>query len=192
MPMKRETANRYQQEVLRRVERMDESPPPPPWRPTLVYVRSGLLEIGFKDSSDLLLLVCHDRREVVNCQDGAIVTTETHDALGEWYDQANLMCSGIGPLCGDRIRIAGASGGGLALLTRDGWSIAPIYAQWWIPSVILRPPGESFFSEAKARNCVRIEIPASDDFRTCGFSPTGRSLVAADAGELRVFFRESL
>lgn len=172
------------------IESMPESAPPKPWVKKFKFDRSGLLEIGFAESSDLLLLVSWDDRVVLDCLTGAVLAREGHKEIGDWHDEFNSWCLGIGPISRCRIRIAGLWGGGLCCYTEDSWCLRVFNSENCRDAfVILEPPNLDFTDPDEASSCTRLEIPTLDTFRACGFSPTGKSIVAADASGVIVYGR---
>jgi hypothetical protein len=178
--------NEYQRAVLQRVAPLMVSAPPSPWREH-THSRSGTYDVGFGEDSDLLLVVSCDWREVIDCSSAKVVASEPHDSFEGWHDPANLTCVGIGPLEGQRVRVAGVSGGGLSTGTRDGWSLAVIYVEWSAPYVVLQRPGADV--RLRLAGCTRLAAQAGDSLRAFGFSPTGKTVVVADADEVRIFNR---
>lgn len=177
-------------EVLRRVDGLPSGPPPPPWRLALDRPRSGLLALGFQDGADLLLLLGTDRREAIDCLAGVLLAVEEHEAWGDWWHAPDLLCAGVGPMAAVRVRMAGAFGGGLRLDTDDGWSVEAIHVTWNSPMIVLQPPGTGLFLDApRRRGCVRLDWKPVDTPRAWGFSPTGRTLVLADADHTQIFIR---
>lgn len=175
--------------ILDRVSSLAEGKPPQPWNNSWDFDQSGIVALGFFEDSDHLLVVCHHRRLIVDCSKSAVIAVTEEDGWGEFLDQSNLTCSGIGPYSQQRVSISGLFGGGGCRGTSDGWRIVPFYLEWWRLSIVLVPPGGDIFSAQRAKGCVRITIPDMDEFRFCGFSPTGKSLVAADASGILVYSR---
>lgn len=184
------TNNNKRDILTDRIENMPVSAPPAPWARKLEFDRSGLIDIGFADNSDLLLLVSWDERVVIDCLTGDVLAREGHKKLGDWHDQFNLYCLGVGPLSKSRVRTAGLWGGGLCSYTRDSWSLRSFYQEnSWSPLVVLEPPDGDVRLPDEAAGCTRLEIPDLDTFRACGFSPTGKSIVAADASGVIIYGR---
>jgi hypothetical protein len=92
---------------------------------------------------------------------------------GDWHDDDVPDAEGIGPLAGQRIRLAGLWGGALASATSDGWSLARE------PLALVGPGGAA----------GQLLIDDDDDPRAAGFSPSGRTLVVATASTLMLFGR---
>ena len=98
------------------------------------------------------------------------------------------MQRGIGPLAGKVIRVCGLFGGGLPLMTIDGWSVELVHHHWpHVASLVLVPPGASLWDPVKARHCCKLaetEAPLA-----YGFSHTGQTLLLAHSHTLVMWAR---
>lgn len=156
------------------VEPVVEVPLPPPevfpWRAVGVCPVGGLRSLGFAPESDLLLIVSEGGRIVV---DGLTSVQVARDPMRYLVGQERGEALGIGPLAGHVIAVAGLYGGRLAQDTPDGWRILGTGAGL----VAVAPDGAGFGLGAPAATIA------------AGFSPTGRTLVVADAAEVAVYGR---
>lgn len=161
--------------------------PPAPWRRVRVVAVGGLLQVGFGAGTDLLLILSHAGRGVVDCATG---DTLARDDGHYWADRGRLEAEGIGPLAGEAVRIAGAGGGGLSQQTGDGWAVERLPLSWPAEELILSPPGEDMLVQAPAagRGLAKLRVLPSE-LRAYGFSPTGLSLVVATASDVEIFHR---
>lgn len=161
--------------------------PPAPWRRVASPAVGGLLQVGFAAGTDLLLIVSHSGRGVVDCATGERLARDDGDY---WADRSALEADGIGPLDEQRVRIAGAGGGGLSRQTEDGWAIELHPLSWPAEELILCPPGEDMLLQAPGagRSLAKLR-PFPSELRAFGFSPTGRSLVIATASDVEIFHR---
>ena len=178
------------EQLRERFDYLDSLPagdPPAPWRRVGVVAVGGLLQVGFAAGTDLLLIVSHSGRGVVDCATGERLARDDCDY---WADSSALEADGIGPLDGQRIRIAGAGGGSLSQATEDGWSIERHPLSWPADELILCPPGEDMLVQAPGagRGLAKLR-PLPSELRAFGFSPTGRSLVIATASDVEIFHR---
>jgi hypothetical protein len=163
-------------------------PPPSPWESVATHAVGGLTEVGFAAGTDLLLVVSHSGRGVFDGRTGERLARDPGEPSAEWYDPVRLSAEGVGPLAGVTVRLAGLHGGGLPVVTADGWSVQVAYPDWPDGMAVLEPPGRSVFVDHLAGGCVRfadLDVPWA-----CGFSETGQSLVVAESHTLRIFTRE--
>ena len=107
----------------------------------------------------------------------------------DWFDEAELEASGIGPLMGQVVRMAGLTGGALPTTTRDGWALERLTVAWPHESVLLTAPGSWIFEDRAGRSSEFVKIAEESELRACGFSPTGRSLVVATSSDVTMYSR---
>ena len=160
---------------------------PSAWRPTGAPEVGGLRGIGFDEESELLLIESAGGKEVFDCTTGERVAHDP-EAASTFAEEVRLESHGVGPLDGKVIRVCGLFGGGLPLMTLDGWSVELVHHSWpHVASLVLTPPGASLWDPAKARNCCKLaETEAPLAF---GFSHTGRSIVLAHSHNLEIWTR---
>jgi hypothetical protein len=101
----------------------------------------------------------------------------------------DLACPGIGVLAGTRVRIAGLFGGGLHATTEDGWTIDVVAPEWPHHRVILSAGGGDDRGEPGTTWWHIFDGQGHGEFRTAGFSPSGRTLVVATASDVTLFGR---
>lgn len=108
-------------EQLKIIKRQD---PPAPWK-IFSYAVGGLSCVGYAPDSDLLLALSPTGRGVFDCLSGERVARQRVDEAGDWdiLDRRRLTAPGIGPLDGKSIRVAGIWGGGLPVMSPDGWEL---------------------------------------------------------------------
>ena len=94
--------------------------PPPPWKRVTIRAVGGLTEVGFGRGSDLLLIVSSRGLGVLDCLSGELVARDRSETF-DHVDQHELLADGIGPLEGQKVRLSGLAGGGLAASTFDSW-----------------------------------------------------------------------
>lgn len=143
-----------------------------------MFALGGLQDLGFAESSDLLLVVSTAGRGLYDLLSGERLARDPDDSY-TWFDAYNLRCQGVGLLTERLIRTAGLSGGGLALESAEGWWLETADDQQFL----LKP-----FKRSKPRR--RWPLPGgAGEFRAAGFSPTGRSLVCASSADFTVYLR---
>lgn len=168
----------YQQKLDARFRQYPLSPPPAPWKQTWNGSVGGLLEVGFASSSELLLVVSSEGRGIFDCSTGKRVARDYEIDMEQWADVIRLTAQGIGPLKDQTLPMAGIWGGGLPLVTSDGWSLEIIALNWAQYTVVLCPPQADVYRDATFGQCNKVY--AGGPIRACGFSYTGLSFVIAE------------
>ncbi len=160
---------------------------PPAWRAVGNSSIRGLRGVGFDEESELLLVESSGGKEIYDAASGDRVAHDP-DAGSTFAEEVRLESHGIGPLTGKVIRVCGIFGGGLPLMTLDGWGVELVHHSWpHLASLVLIPRGASLWDPPKARHCVKLaetEAPLA-----YGFSHTGQSLVLAHSHTLEIWAR---
>lgn len=155
---------------------------PSPWRRLPVYGVGGLFQVGYAAGSDLLLVLSSQGRGVFDCIAGEKLARD-YNEVHDFFDPIRLTATGIRPLEGQAIRMAGLFGGGLPFTTLDGWMLEAQAHAWPKHSVFLTAPG--------SQEPVCVGDDGACEFRACGFSETGRSFIIATSCELAMFTRQT-
>ncbi|MGA5442982.1 hypothetical protein ACPCKW_26195 [Streptomyces griseoincarnatus] len=170
---------------------------PEPWRKLLDRPVGGLLGIGFAvhpdTGQDLVMTVSTAGHGLFDAATGEIVArdrdpdpdTSTPDA------EPDLACPGLGPVEGVPVRIAGLFGGGPHRTTADGWTLDVVAPDWPDHRVILSADGGGHRGEPGG-SWWHIHHVSWSEFRTAGFSPSGRTLAVATSSDLTLWTRESV
>lgn len=165
--------------------------PPSPWVPVNIHAVGGLTDVAFADGTDLLLVLSAQGRGVLDCASGVRVARDPSESYP--FDEAALVAEGIDMLAGRSLRTAGLHGGGLALTTRDGWTLDVHTLTWPTRSVFLTPPGHWLYDPTRRRplasTCVARE--SLSELRAAGFSPTGQTFVIATSSDVALFRRST-
>jgi len=157
--------------------------PPPPWVRLANHAVGGLTEVGFAEDTDLLLVVSSQGRGVIDCLTGQRVARNRAEPDDSWYDERRLRATGIGPLEGRSIRLAGLHGGGLPNGGRDGWSVVAIPLEWPDEHLLLVEPWRWIYDASTRFTKLAVER----EVRAFGFSDTGNSLVIAISSDVQVY-----
>jgi hypothetical protein len=173
--------------VVDDIKRLNVTPPPEPWKVGKVLYVGGLIDIGFSAKSDLLLVISHDGRSVLDCLSNKQVARDRDNDFH--FDIMSLEAEGIGPLSGERIRTAGLHGGGLSRQTDDCWVAEELSLEWPESTLILVSPGSSILGKAFGEPTNYFKVYIASEVRAWGFSPTGKSLVLATSSDLRFWYR---
>ncbi|MFT3728252.1 MAG: hypothetical protein QM759_10555 [Terricaulis sp.] len=164
------------------------SEPPAPWRHVATLQIGGLTEVGFANSSDLLLVISSAGRGVVDTGQGKLIARDDDDRFA--FDSGNLIAEGIGPINGVKVRVSGLRGGGLSTHTADGWSVERQPLAWPDEELILSPPGQSMLWTPTGKLVVLTKLAGfASEIRVFGFSPTGRAFIIATASDVAIFSR---
>lgn len=162
---------------------------PSAWREGGVAHVGGVRGVGFDWESELLLVESVDGKGVFDGTTGERVARD-RDAVSAFAEEVRLESHGIGPLEGKVIRVCGLFGGGLPLMTLDGWSLELVHHNWpHVASLVLVPEGASLWDPAQARRCCKLaetEAPLA-----YGFSHTGQSILLAHRHMLQTWTRVS-
>jgi hypothetical protein len=174
--------------LYRQLLALPASPPPSPWRLAATHAVGGLTDVGFADSSDLLLVISVSRG-LFDCVTGERIARDPSEDFD--YDTSNLLAFGIGPLAERSIRTAGLHGGGLAFRTWDGWGLDLFTLAWPVGSLFLTPPGHWIYGPAFNMPGTTAKLVTEPEIRAFGFSPTGRSFIIATSSDLSIFNRDT-
>lgn len=172
------------------INRIIEAPisaPPMPWTCVTSAGVGGLTAVGYARDTDLLLVTSSQGRGVFDCLTGERVARDPNMEFLE--DTGNLETAGIGPLAGQLIRMSGIFGGGLPVVTADGWQAERLVLQWPAESLILVPPEASIFGGLYNKPSQFLKISVESEVRAWGFSPTGHSLVLATSSDVTIYRR---
>lgn len=181
----------YADALRTRVREIPVAPPPPPWVAVPAIPVGGLTNVGIDGSNglELVLTISHAGRGVFNTR-GDRLARDDQEPSDSWLDEVGLEAGGIGPLAERRVRIAGLAGGGLPTSTRDGWHVRNLPVDWRDDFVVLEPPGCGALWTGHQSGCVAVFARDECELRAFGFSPSGRVLVLASSGDLRLYVRE--
>jgi len=177
----------YRRQLRERLERLSYSDAPSPWRIVGGSGIGGLTEVGFAEGTDDLLVVSSQGRGLFDCVTGERIARD-HEKMFENADESGLTAPGIGRQANTVFRLAGLQGGGLAMVTRDGWGLYVVQLPWPIHVVFLTSDYKGLTDDTGRITKLCNDEPC--EFRAAGFSPTGRSFVVATSGELTIYARD--
>ncbi|MEV8091924.1 hypothetical protein AB0P01_31290 [Streptomyces nigra] len=175
--------------------------PPEPWRRVFdhAYGRpvGGLLGIGFAthpDSGhDLVMVVSHDGHGLFDAVTGEMVTRDhepdEEDAVPDGV--ADLSCPGLGPVAGNRVRIAGLFGGGLHTTTGDGWTLEVVAPARPHERVLLSRDGGLPHAGPHGDQWWHIYHAHCSELRAAGLSPSGETIAVATSSDLALWTRRA-
>jgi hypothetical protein len=170
--------------IRKRVRALTTQPPPAPWTRHEPIGVGGLTCVGFGEVSgqEFLLVVSHDGRGVFDLH-GTRVARDRTPFDDKWHNIRRLTATGIGPLAGIVVPLAGLWGGGLPLMTGDGWVVERIPVDWPDERIVLRAPNPPWDALVQVHHETLFQI------RAAGFSPSGGALVMATSGEFTLITR---
>jgi hypothetical protein len=159
-----------------------------PWSPVPV---GGLLGVGFgvdpSSGNDLLMVVSTQGHGVFDASTGVKVARDREPEVEE-PTGPDLSCTGIGPLAGTRVRIAGLFGGGLHTGTDDGWGIDVVSPDWPHHRVLLST-GRGPWQGSAGEQWWHVFHADYSELRAAGFSPSGRTLAVATSSDVMLWAR---
>lgn len=180
----------YQEELKSRLRALPLASPPAPWRLVSSIAVGGFEALGFSRDSRYLLIVSSSGRGVYDSESGERLARDSSDGAGDWYNLEALMVKGIGPLADQSIIVAGIHGGGLPLVTLDGWVADLLAPDWPSNFVTLSPSGSSPWVQDQATRVARVAPVDSDDPVKChGFSWSREHFVVATSHTVDLFRR---
>ena len=173
--------------IKQRIRQAPLSEPPEPWKLLGTIAIGDIMEVGFAEDSEMLLVLSGHDRELIDCHSGRRVARDPGvEHRSSWYGAHDLIGNGFGPMSGRQVRLAGVGGGGLARITRDGWGAVRAPIDWPDEFLLLTAPYSSIFHpEAQFWKLAAAHEPVA-----WGFSYTGKSLIAATAEGVTIFGRE--
>ena len=166
---------KHRKKIIKTITDLPFQDPPAGWAKQKVFVIGGLQYIGFSDDSNYLLVVSTSGRGVIDLSNFEMIARDREE-YGDWLDDTNLICTGIGPLGGKQIRIAG-SGGGLPLHTKYNDSLyvaAPLFPCY---DVVYQPAFQHCLNEKHSKDCVTFYRGFAG---YCGFSWSGDFMAVID------------
>jgi hypothetical protein len=169
--------------------------PPDPWRPVFApwspVPVGGLLGVGFgvdpTSGNDLLMVVSTQGHGVFDASTGVKIARD-HEPEIEEPTGPDLSCTGIGPLAGTSVRIAGLFGGGLHTGTDDGWGIDVVSPDWPHHRVLLST-GRGPWQGSAGEQWWHVFHADYSELRAAGFSPSGRTLAVATSSDVMLWAR---
>lgn len=167
---------------------MHATPAPPPWRQVPIHI-GGIVAVGYgsgTSGTEWLLVLTHSGLGVVDCATGVTVAREreSEPSLEEPYP---VVVSGIGPIAGERIPVAGLWGGGLRSNSPDGWGLYRASPNWPTDCAVLCPPDSPDLDDPSKVTMLAKDL--DPPIRALGFSDSGRSFVVAST-ELLLWCRD--
>lgn len=158
--------------------------PPSPWKHVKTWPISGLVQMGYSENSDLLLVLSAQGAGVFDCLTGEKIARDYAD-IYTTFNSINLIASGIGPLAGVSIRTSGLFGGELKRSTEDNWQIE-----------IIGSPNNPIVGLLNHQLGIKTAVPITSsgitELRAYGFSDTGRSCIVGWSSDLDIFMRSDI
>ncbi|QQS40607.1 MAG: hypothetical protein IPM63_14735 [Acidobacteriota bacterium] len=159
---------------------------PPGWVKLPNVWLEGVVGIGFsRRKTNLLLVVTHDGRYLLDCESGTQIAKDP--APYEGLDDHNLNCEGIGEIADEDVRLASIWGGGLSLCNRYGETASIETPEWSLKHLIFCDTQSDALTEGKQEGCCVLLV---DEIRFCGFSYCGNHLAAASFEDVYLWRRD--
>lgn len=149
------------------------------WKRISVHAVGGLIQVGFAEQSDLLLVLSHDGRGIFNCLTGEKIARNRNDSQ-EFFDKETSVAKGFDLLESKEIKTAGLYGGTLSEKTQDGWKLSTLESKG-----ICR----IYLNFKDSDNVKFIADDEVAEIRAIGFSETEQTFVVATNADLTIFSR---
>ncbi|MEO8074211.1 MAG: hypothetical protein ABI686_13310 [Acidobacteriota bacterium] len=148
------------------------------WKQIAIHPVGGIVQVGYAENSDLILVLSHNGRGIFDCLTGQKIARDRNDYF-EFFDESTLVAKGFEQLNELEIKTAGLFGGNLSKSTQDGWTLSIKRLNGMIDEVYLSSKEDEIF----------IENDEVSEIRAFGFSNTGKSFVVATTSDLTIFSR---
>jgi hypothetical protein len=154
------------------------------WELVKTFAVGGLINVGFAENSDILLVISHQGRGIFDCLKGERVARDSADFF-DFLDEQSGKAKGFDILDGQTIKTYGLFGGDQLLKnTTDGWKL------WQTDE----PPFENLkgmniiLSSNKNENMI-VGNDEVCELRAYGFSPTEKTFILATSCDLTIYRR---
>ncbi|MFI8420497.1 hypothetical protein [Streptomyces sp. NPDC085479] len=188
----------YQESLRRRLLTAPVVPAPAPWRNVFggMAAVGGLTGIGFgvdtATDHDLVMVVSSQGYGVFDAVTGERIARDRDPEDDDGPDVSpDLSCPWIGPLAGQRVRVAGLYGGGLHS-SGDGWRVDVEAPDWPHHRILLSSNGGNWHRAPHTEGWWHVLHSTWSTLRAVGFSPTGRTLAVATSSDLTLWTRAPL
>jgi hypothetical protein len=184
----------YQQHMRDRFLAAPVMSAPSPWLLVAQIRVGGLQGIGFAadpaTGNDLAMVVSLDGHGLFDSLTAEKIARDRNPDPDSSTPDAvpDLACPGLGPIAGERVRIAGLFGGGLHATTEDGWTIDVVSPEWPHDRVLLSADGGSY-DGPPGGTWWHIFDANYSELRAAGFSPSGQTLAVATSSDLTLWTR---
>jgi hypothetical protein len=158
---------------------------PEGWEKITSAAVGGLTDLGFSKSNPYLLVISSQGRGVFDCNTGEKVARDD-ESYGDWFNERELKCRGIGPIESEEILTSGLQGGGLPMTTPHGESIEVVAPNWPIYDMYFCKDYKSALIDGHGSYCTKID---SEHLRAYGFSWCGNYLVSAIGSDFTLWKR---
>lgn len=180
------SAHEQKFDIRRRVEKLETQPAPQPWTELAHLAVGGLLAIGISEDGRHCLVVSHAGRSVIDLTTGEKVARDRDDGLESFLSKSNTEATGIGPLEGQLLSLAGLWGGGLPVSTPDGWFVFRVTPSNPDERIVLQAPDANIYNSY--RGLTQLDAPITE-VRAVGFTLGGAALILATSSDLRIWRR---
>lgn len=148
------------------------------WKQIAIHLVGGIIQVGYAENSDLILILSHNGRGIFDCLTGEKIARDRNDYF-DFFDESTLAAKGFEKLSGLEIKTAGLFGGNLSKTTQDGWNLSIVRSNGIIDEIYLISDKDKIF----------VENDEVSEIRAFGFSDTGKSFIVATTSELTIFSR---
>jgi len=169
--------------LIRLLSNIPEASNPPGWEKLQTVAISSFLGFGFsKEKTNFALIVSSSGRSVIDCNKSEKVSRNYTEYEG--IDELGMSCLGIGALEGETILLAGESGGGLPLTTKNEECLSLLSPNWPQYDLIYHMGSDDPLIENHQASCLMIK---RDFIEAVGFSWCGKYLAVATSSDFEVW-----
>ncbi|MFF8413998.1 hypothetical protein [Streptomyces omiyaensis] len=185
----------YQEGLRRRLLDAPVVPAPAPWRNVFggYAAVGGLTGVGFgvdpATGHDLVMAVSSAGYGVFDAVTGERIARDRDPEDDGPDGTPDLSCPWIGPLAGQRVRVAGLYGGGLHSTSGDGWTVDVEAPDWPSHRILLSGNGGNWHRPPHTEGWWHVLHSTWSTLRAAGFSPSGRTLAVATSSDLTLWTR---
>lgn len=165
--------------------KIKEAESPDGWEKITSAAVGGLSDLGFSKIGPYILVISSQGRGVFDCNTGKKVARDD-ESYGDWFNERELLCEGIGPIESEKIQTTGIQGGGLPHSNQHGESIEVVAPNWPVYDLYFCKEYKSALIDGHGSYCTKID---SEHLRAYGFSWCGNFLVSAIGSDFTLWKR---
>ncbi len=155
--------------------KIEEAESPDGWAKVASPSVGGLTDLGFSKRGPYLLIISSQGRGLFDCNTGEKISRD-YEEYGNWFNERELTCEGIGPIGSESVHTCGIHGGGLPHSGNHGESIEVHALNWPEYDLYFCSEYKSALVDGHQSYCKKLD---SEHLRAYGFSWCGNYLVSA-------------
>lgn len=163
------------------------------WQKRNIWAIGGLLEIGFKSNSDLLMVLSSQGRGIFDCIKGEKIERDNFDYYMEKWNSELGIVDGFGILKNEVIKCGGFEAPNIIKQeTNDNWTVEikkEIRPNWQNKNLEAEV---MYLSNKKNNERIEVDVFHYGIDRGYGFSDTGNSFVVGTSSEIKIWKKERI